>query len=88
MVQNFGKRQHAFGLGADIHHDVCRRELQHGAANHAVFTDRFFSFGGEGLEGGGEIFRGGSVVLSWGWFGWRLRFSSHRVLSWRLRFVL
>ena len=57
VIENFGQRQHAFRLGADIDDHVRRGQLQHRALDHAIFTDGLFGFGGEVLQDGGEVFR-------------------------------
>ncbi len=58
VVQHFGERQHALGLGADIHHHVGGGDLQHGALDDVVFAGGFFGLGSETLERGGEVFGG------------------------------
>ena len=55
-------RQHAFGLGADIHHYMGGGDLEHGALDDVVFAGGFFGLGGETLERRGEVFGG------WGLF--------------------
>src|SRR5580658_2510332 len=63
VIEHFRQRQHAFRLGTDIDDHVGRGELQHRAFNDAVFTDRFFGFGGEGLQHGGEVLGGGGLFF-------------------------
>ena len=58
VVHHFGDGEHAFGLGADIHHHVGGGNLQHRALDDIVFAGSFFRLGGETLEGGGEVFGG------------------------------
>ena len=59
VIEDLRKRQHAFRFRADIYDHMGGRELKHGAFDHAVFADRLFGFGGEGLERRGEVFAGG-----------------------------
>ena len=47
VIENLGDRQHAFGFGANIDHDVSRRKLQHGAFEHVIFADRFLALASE-----------------------------------------
>src|ERR1043166_1596241 len=56
VIKNFRQGQHAFRLGADIDNNMRRRQLQHRALDHAIFTHRLFGFTGEILQDGGEIF--------------------------------
>ena len=55
VIEHFRQRQHAFRLGADIHDHMSAGQLQNRALDDAVFTDRFFGLGGEGLQRGGEV---------------------------------
>ena len=58
VIEHLGDRQHAFGFGANIDHDVSRRKLQHGAFEHVIFADRFLALASEILQGGGEVVTG------------------------------
>src|SRR5947207_13728523 len=62
MVQHFRKQQHAFGLGANVHDDVGRRELEHRALEHVVLARRLCCLGGKAVEHG-------SKVVTW-WRNW------------------
>ena len=74
-IEHFGKRQHALGLRADIHHHVRRGKLQHRALEDFVLAHRFFTLGGKALQSRGEVFgAAGLFVLSLG----RLRRLGHR----------
>ena len=43
VVHHFGDGEHAFGLGADIHHHVGGGNLQHRALDDVVFAGGFFA---------------------------------------------
>ena len=58
MVQHLGQRQHAFRLGADIHHHVGGRELEHRTLEHVVFADGLRGLGREAVEHRGEVLGG------------------------------
>ncbi len=81
VVQNFGERQHTFGLGADVDDDVRAGELQNRALDDTIFADGFLGFGSEGFERCGKIFGGGG---GHGWFLF-LRRSWSRSRTFRLR---
>ena len=75
VVENLGQRQHAFGLRADINHDVGGSELQHRAFEDVVLAGLlFFHFGGESFESGGKVIVGGGdrrfVFCGWDRRGW------------------
>src|SRR5947207_15173298 len=55
MVQHFRKQQHAFGLGANVHDDVGRRELKHRALEHVVLARRLCCLGGKAVEHGSKV---------------------------------
>ena len=65
VVLHLGDRYHAFGLGAEIDHDMGRGDLDHGALNEAV-RGVFFWLGSSRVlvvfEGGGEVFGGSFFV--------------------------
>ena len=57
----FRDRNDAFGLVADVHDHILRRDLQHRAGNDLLFVQRGFGLGLfllEGFQSGGEIFHG------------------------------
>src|SRR5581483_114456 len=56
VIQHFGNGQHPLRLGADVHDDMRRSNLQHRALYYLVFADRFFALGSEVLERGREVF--------------------------------
>ena len=59
VVLELRYRNHAFGLVADVDHDVLRRDLQDGAGDDLIFIERGFRLRLlllEGLERAGEIF--------------------------------
>ena len=59
VVHHLRQRQHALGLGADIHDDMGGRELEHRAFDHLVVAGcGLFSLGGKVLESGGKVFAG------------------------------
>ena len=63
MVQNFGERKHALGLGPNVDHNVRPGKLQDSAFNYVVLALGFFGLGGEALKRGSEIVGTGSGWL-------------------------
>src|SRR5579864_1187901 len=49
VIKHFGKRQHAFRLGADVDDDMRAGQLQNGALDNAIVTDGLFGLRGEGF---------------------------------------
>ncbi len=64
VIQYLRERQHAFRLGADVYNDVSRRQLQHRAFDHTVFSHGLFGLRGEVLQRRGKVLIGGLIVGS------------------------
>ena len=80
VIEHFGDGQHSFRFRADVDDDVSGSELEHRAADHAVFANRLLGFGGEGLERRREVF---SRTRSCGRWLFGLRFFGLRFLAMR-----
>jgi hypothetical protein len=62
VIQHFRERQHAFRLGADVHYNVCRSQLENRAFDYAVFSYGFFRLRGEVLESRSKVLAGVFIV--------------------------
>src|SRR5579859_7757764 len=69
VIENLRDRGHAFGLRSNIDDDMGSCEFHHTSLNDVVFAHRFFGFGLEVVEGGGEIVAGGRSILGGRDFG-------------------
>ena len=50
VIQHFRQRQHAFRLGAHVYDNVGRRQLEHRAFDHAVFSHGLLGLRGEAFK--------------------------------------
>ncbi len=68
VIENFRKRQHAFGFRPDVDDDVGRGQFHDRALDDVVVAHRFLGFGLKALQRGGEVIGGGRGILVSGSF--------------------